>query len=117
MSFGISVGDFIAVGSLAHQLYKDVFLVARGAPEELGTLNSEIGTLALSIDLIIQEVKDKNSTLVRAGETRMRMVREVMKETNATLKDLQIFSAKFDFSAASGKGVKGELEQGPRSMN
>jgi hypothetical protein len=35
MSFGFSVGDFIAVGSLAHKLYEDIYLVAPGAPEEL----------------------------------------------------------------------------------
>jgi hypothetical protein len=78
MSFGFSVGDFIAVASLAHQLYNDVYLVARGAPDELQLLNSEIGVLALSIDLLIQEIKDKDSTLVRAGESRMRMVGERM---------------------------------------
>ena len=103
MSFGFSIGDFIAISSLAHQLYKDIFLVARGAPEELQTLNNEIGVLSLSVDLLIQEVKDENSTLVRAGETRMRMVGEVMKQANATLKDLEAFSKKYEFKDLAGK--------------
>jgi hypothetical protein len=83
MSFGFSVGDFIEITSLAHQLYNDVYLVARGAPDELQLLNNEIGVLALSLDLLIQEVKDRDSTLVRAGESRLRMVGEVMKAANA----------------------------------
>lgn len=62
MSFGFSVGDCIAVSSLAHQLYKDIYLVARGAPEELQLLKSEIGTLPLSIQLLIEELNDENST-------------------------------------------------------
>src|SRR6266536_4679523 len=104
MSFGFGVGDFVAVASLAHQLYNDVDLVARGAPEELQLLNSEIGVLALSIDLLIQEVKDENSTLVRAGESRKRMLEEVMKAVNATLKDLEAFAKKYDFVGPTVKG-------------
>jgi hypothetical protein len=106
MSFGFSVGDFIAVASLAHQLYNDVYLVARGAPDELQLLNSEIGVLALSIDLLIQEIKDKDSTLVRAGESRMRMVGEVMKAANATLKDLELFAKKYDFNSSTARKGK-----------
>jgi hypothetical protein len=86
MSFGFSIGDFIAVGSLAHQLYKDIYLVARGAPEELQILKSEIGVLSLSIDMLAQEVRNENSTLVRAGESRMRMVGDILKQANATVK-------------------------------
>jgi hypothetical protein len=80
-----SVGDFIEITSLAHQLYNYVYLVARGAPGELQLLNNEIGVLALALDLLIQEVKDKDSTLVRAGESRLRMVGEVMKAANVSV--------------------------------
>jgi hypothetical protein len=106
MSFGFGVGDFIAVASLAHQLYNDVYLAARGAPDELQLLNSEIGVLALSMDLLIQEVKDKDSTLVRAGESRMRMVGDVMKAANATLTDLELFAKKYDFNSSNARKGK-----------
>jgi hypothetical protein len=106
MSFGFSVGDFVAVASLAHQLYNDIYLVARGAPEELQLLNSDIGVLALSIDLLIQEVKDGDSTLMRAGEIRMRMVGELMKAANATLKDLELFAKRYDFNSSSARKGK-----------
>jgi hypothetical protein len=98
-----SVGDFIEITSLAHQLYNYVYLVARGAPGELQLLNNEIGVLALALDLLIQEVKDKDSTLVRAGESRLRMVGEVMKAANATLKDLELFAKKYDFNSSTAR--------------
>jgi hypothetical protein len=106
MSFGFSVGDFVGVASLAHQLYNDIYLVARGAPEELQLLNSDIGFLALSIDLLIQQVKDKDSTLVQAGQSRMRMVGEVMKAANATLKDLELFANRYNFNSSSARKGK-----------
>jgi hypothetical protein len=46
MSFGFAVGDSIAVGQLAQSLYKDVYLVARGAPEEVRLLVSEVAILS-----------------------------------------------------------------------
>ena len=79
MSFGFAVGDFIAVGQLAQSLYKDVYLVARGAPEEVRLLMSEIAILSHSIDLLIEEVKSPTSTLILAGESRVNMVNEVKK--------------------------------------
>jgi hypothetical protein len=106
MSFGFSVGDFIEITSPAHQLYNDVYLVARGAPDKLQLLNNEIGVLALSLDLLIQEVKDKDSTLVRAGESRLRMVGEVMKAANATLKTSSFFAKKYDFNSSTARKGK-----------
>lgn len=94
MSFGFSVGDFIGVGELAHRLYRDVYLVARSAPEELQMLNSELGTLTLSIDLLLGERKNADSTLVKAGESRIRMVDDILKLANATLKDLELVASK-----------------------
>ena|ERR1700722_3700479 len=104
MSFGFSVGDCIAVSSLAHQLYKDIYLVARGAPEELQLLKSEIGTLSLSIQLLIEELNDENSTLGQAGETKTRMAKLVMERAKATLKDLKAFAKKYDFNQVTRKG-------------
>jgi len=104
MSFGLSIGDCIAASSLAHQLYKDIYLVARGAPEELQLLKSEIGTLSLSIQLLIEELNDENSTLGQAGETKTRMAKLIMERTKATLKDLKAFAKKYDFNQVTRKG-------------
>ena len=94
MSFGFAIGDFIATAQLAHRLYNKFYLVARGAPEELQLLNTEIGNLALSVDLLIEELKNDDSTLMQAGDSRRKMVVEVLKESNSTLKDLELFSQK-----------------------
>ncbi|KAF8544109.1 hypothetical protein BDD12DRAFT_801467 [Trichophaea hybrida] len=57
MSFDFSVGDFIAVGTLAWDLHRQCYLVARDAPEEFN-----------AIQILEEEVKDPNSTLMSAGE-------------------------------------------------
>jgi phosphomevalonate kinase len=106
MSFGFSIGDFIAVSQLAHRLYKDVFLVARGAPKELQILMGEIALLSQSINLLIDEIKNPDSILVRAGEGRVDMVNRIMMQANATLKDLEKFADKYDFSAKAGERAK-----------
>ncbi|KAE9369869.1 hypothetical protein N431DRAFT_345022 [Stipitochalara longipes BDJ] len=106
MSFGFGIGDFIAVSQLAHRLYKDVFLVARDAPKELQTLMCEIALLSQSIDLLIEEVKNPNSILVRAGEVRVDMVNRVMMQANATLKDLEKFANKYEFGEKAGERRK-----------
>jgi hypothetical protein len=82
MSFGFSIGDFIEVAKLARLLYRDVYLVARGAPEELQSLVTELATLSQSIDFLIDEVKDPDSILVRAGDTRCKTVDDMMKEVS-----------------------------------
>jgi hypothetical protein len=67
-------------------------------------LKNETGVLALAIDLLVEEIKDENSTLMRARESRTHMLNVVMKETNATLKDLEAFSQKYEFDRSVTKG-------------
>lgn len=45
MAFGFGVGDFIAAGELTWRLYRDCFLIARGAPQEFRMLVDELKTL------------------------------------------------------------------------
>ena len=96
MSVGFGIGDFIATAQLAHRLYNGLYLVARGAPEELQLLNNEIGNLALSIDLLVEELKNDHSTLTKylVEQNRRNMMNDVLKQSNATLKDLELFSQK-----------------------
>jgi hypothetical protein len=106
MNFGFSVGDFIAISSLAHSLYRDIYLVARGAPEEVHVLMGEIAVLSQSIDLLIRETEDPDSILVRAGESRVKLVNNVVMQTSLTLKDLEAFAKKYDFGAKTGERPK-----------
>lgn len=94
MSFGISIGEFIAVGQLAERLYKDVCLV-RHASQELLALQSEVATSNMSINLLIADIKDKTSTLARSGEERVNVVNGVLAETKKTLLELEKFSQNF----------------------
>ena len=94
MSFGFSVGDFLAVAKLARQLYRDIYVVARGAPQELQLLMTEIGALSSSVDFLIDEVENPQSVLVCAGESRCKAVNELMKRVAATLKEMEELAKK-----------------------
>jgi hypothetical protein len=94
MSFGISIGEFIAVGQLAERLYRDVCLV-RHASQELLALQNEVATSNMSINLLIAEIKDNTSTLARSGEERVKVVNGVLAETKKTLLELEKFSQNF----------------------
>jgi hypothetical protein len=50
MSFGYSVGDFIAIGTLAWNVYKS----CKGAPESFGNLASEV----LSLHAVLKEAEE-----------------------------------------------------------
>jgi hypothetical protein len=63
MSLGFSLGDFIATGDLAHRLYKDVYIIAREAPEAVQQLLKELPVLHQSIEILIQQVQDPGSII------------------------------------------------------
>jgi len=85
MSFGFSIGDFIAAGELAERLYKEIYLVARHASQELLQLQSEVATLSMSINLLVAEVQDKDTVLARSGKDRVDTVNSVLKDTKKTI--------------------------------
>jgi hypothetical protein len=108
MSFGFSVGDFVAVVILARDLYKDIYKVARHAPEEVQILGKEIAILAESIDLLIAEIKDPDSILVRAGEDRVALTNNIIDRTKITLSSLQKILLRYDVREKPGD-LRGKL--------
>jgi len=64
MSFGFSVGDILAVSQLAFTLYRQCYLVARGAPQEFQLLVAELTNLSTSLRLLQYEVTDEEPLLV-----------------------------------------------------
>jgi hypothetical protein len=106
MSFGFAIGDFIAVGQLAWQLYRDCYMVARGAPQEFQLLLKEIQTLSGSLHILQEEIQDSSSTLVLAGEDRVRMVNEMVSRVEITLKELQKVAKKYKILETGSKGKK-----------
>ena len=94
MSFGFGIGDFIATAQLARKLYRDIYVVATNAPEELQRLQNEISNLALSIELLVEELRNGQSTLASflVEQNRQKMLDKLLKESNATLTELEAFS-------------------------
>ncbi|UKZ72884.1 hypothetical protein TrVFT333_000521 [Trichoderma virens FT-333] len=95
MSFGFGIGDFIAVGELCWKLYSQVYKVSRDAPEELRGLNQELGNLHNTIQLLIEELKDEDSVLIRSGDVRINTIRRVMSQSEETLKRMQQLSERY----------------------
>jgi hypothetical protein len=88
MSFAISIKDFIAVGQLAWQLYRDCYRIARGAPHEFRLLVDELQTLYTTMKLFEDELNDPGSVLVKAGEERLQMVQDLLENVKQVLKGL-----------------------------
>ena len=57
-------------------------------PQEFQLLLGEISNLSNSLSILQEEVKSPGSTLVQAGDDRLRMVNEVVGGINLTLKNL-----------------------------
>lgn len=96
MSFGFGVGDFAGAAQLAWNLYRYCYKVARDAPEEFKHLLGEITILSQSIRLLEEEAANPNSTMVRAGEDRVRMVKEMMVRVEVTLAELKKHAEKYE---------------------
>lgn len=96
MSFGFGVGDFLATIELALKIYEKFYKVARGAPKDFHCLIQEIGTLHHSLDLLRKEANNKESILVRAGDERMKMADNVVRQVDVTLQELEKHSKKYE---------------------
>jgi hypothetical protein len=106
MSFGFAIGDFVAVGQLAFTLYRDCFMVAKGAPQEFQALKGELSNLHNTLKILEEELKNPKSILVEAGEDRVRMVKEMVSGINVTLKQLEKVAAKYGILGDGSKGRK-----------
>lgn len=96
MSFGFGIGDFAGALQLSWTLYRYCYKVARDAPADCKLLLGEITMLSQSIQLLQEDAANPESTMARAGEDRVRMVKEMMVRVEVTLKELQKFAEKYD---------------------
>jgi hypothetical protein len=78
-------------------------MVARDAPQEFQLLLGEVSTLSHSLTILQEEVKNPTSTLVLAGEDRVRMVNEMVARISETLKRLQKVASKYEVLESSSK--------------
>ena len=88
---------------MQQRLYRDCYKVARGAPQEFQLLLGEISTLSNSLNILQEEVKDPTSTLVQAGEDRVRMVNEMVSRVGETLKLLEKVAKKYEIFCSGSK--------------
>lgn len=78
-------------------------MVARGAPQEFQLLLGEVSTLRNSLTILQDEVKNPDSTLVRAGENRMRMVNGMIAGITDTLKRLEKLAGKYEILGSNSR--------------
>ncbi|KAF5261913.1 hypothetical protein FOXYS1_7378 [Fusarium oxysporum] len=95
MSFGFGVGDFIAVGELCWKIYTRVYKVSRDAPEELRALIQELGNLSNTVNLLNEEVRDREEWIRRAGERRLEYTCKVMGQAKETLQKMDRLADKY----------------------
>ena len=88
---------------MQQRLYRDCYKIARGAPQEFQLLLGEISTLSNSLNILQEEVKDPTSTLVQAGEDRVRMVNEMVSRVGETLKLLEKVAKKYQILRSGSK--------------
>lgn len=104
MSFGFGVGDFVATAQLAWHLYKNCYKVAKGAPHDFQLLLQEIHTTHGSIQLIQEEAINPDSTLVRAGADRVKMVKDIIAQVDDTLQELGKHAKKYEKVGDQNRG-------------
>lgn len=87
MSFGFSVGDFVAVGKVVLQLYN----ACRNAPREFQEISGELSSIHTVLSGLAEQAKDPTSLLLRRGGDRSLewiSIRENLESTLAELQDL-----------------------------
>ncbi|KAF2138991.1 uncharacterized protein K452DRAFT_300575 [Aplosporella prunicola CBS 121167] len=94
MSFGIGIGDAIAVGELCWKLYRQVYEVSRDAPDELRSIKEELGDMANTVQVLVEDAKNPNSPLVQSGPDCVNTANNILKRTGEVLGQLQEFSEK-----------------------
>ncbi|CUS11762.1 unnamed protein product [Tuber aestivum] len=90
MSFGISMGDFIAGAKLAWDLYHKCFLVAKDAPNEFLELMRELSSLRGVLKCIEDEISTR-----RIDEPRQLAIKRTMDGTTHTLRRLESLVLKY----------------------
>ena len=85
----VAIGDIIAAGQLAYTLYTKCYKVAQGAPHEFQHLLYEVSMLSQAMKFLQEEVEREDSTLMKAGESRIETVNEVVERVGVTLKEFE----------------------------
>ncbi|KAL9628492.1 MAG: hypothetical protein Q9204_005852, partial [Flavoplaca sp. TL-2023a] len=98
MSFGFGVGDFIAVGTLAWKVYKNVYKAAKDAPESFQKVHHDV----LSLHAVLKEageiVFDQPISLQR-----QQSLQTIADGCTSVLSDLEALVLKYEEMGSQGK--------------
>ena len=83
MSFGFSIGDFVVLGTLAKDLYKQ----CKDAPEEFRNVRKEVGSLRVAVRQLEKEAESEHSLLNRGGPEGLRR-REDLERVRESCSDI-----------------------------
>ena len=85
MSFGFSVGDFVSLGKLAWNLYKE----CKAASAQFQEIQNEVISLRTAIQELQDEAENNDSILNRAGIGRKKELDVIMRNCAEVLRELQ----------------------------
>ncbi|KAI5781703.1 hypothetical protein DFH27DRAFT_616544 [Peziza echinospora] len=109
MSFGYGVGDLIAVGKLALDIYEKFKYIQRDASKDFKDLMAEVSLLNANVVTLDKAIKEPESTLI-SGDIRKEMLDEMVQRMVQTLKELEAIAGKYDKQlskqAAQGQALK-----------
>lgn len=103
MPLPVGVGDIIAAGSLGWQLYRQVYSIARDAPEEVQALTRVLSETHNVTKAIMEDLELPDSPIVQSGLDRLSLASRIAKETERLLKDLEALLHKTDLITASSR--------------
>jgi hypothetical protein len=89
MSFGCSVGDFIAVMNLAWTLHQDCYKVLKDCPQEIKDLSRDLATVYGVLKHIQEDLESSDSSIKAHGEERIKLLQTMVTNLDTTLTDLQ----------------------------
>ncbi|KAH9216082.1 hypothetical protein DL95DRAFT_267896, partial [Leptodontidium sp. 2 PMI_412] len=111
MSFGFSVGDFIAVGRLVLNLYN----ACKDAPGEFREINGELSSLHIILCDLAEQALDPTSLLIPLGRMEPvlgrieTLLRDYVREEQAGQKAATVLAAHETDDAVSWKQVEMDL--------
>ncbi|KAL8861026.1 MAG: hypothetical protein Q9178_002539 [Gyalolechia marmorata] len=98
MSFGFSVGDFLVVGTLAWEVYKNVYKAARDAPESFQKVHQDV----LSLHAVLKESGETMFSSPMSLQRQQRL-QTIAKCCTSVLDDLQNLVTKYEAMGTRGK--------------
>ncbi|KAH6676513.1 hypothetical protein B0J14DRAFT_585698 [Halenospora varia] len=110
MSFGFSVGDFIAVGKIVLKLYND----CQNAPREFQEINGELSSIHTVLFGLAEQARDPTSLLLRRGGDRGSEWIQIRKNLESTLSELQDLVRRYQ---TMGRSAWRRVKLGSENLN